>query len=282
MSARAFNFDPKVYQLQLQKAVRVLKKHLGTAPPVAIIFGSGLGEEFLRRVRLIKAVAFAKIPRFYPTSVQGHAGRVLKIQIGKATALVLQGRHHYYEGYAPEQVVFALRALLLWGVQDIILTNASGSVNPRMRPGDLVWIQDHLNFTGANPLRGPNLDFLGPRFPSLAQVYRNAFSQKIRRAAAAAKVPLKAATYVGISGPSYETAAEVQAFRSMGGDIVGMSTVYEAIAAAHAGRKVAALSAVTNSCLDARKALRHEEVLSTARRVDRRLSAVLLKFFHLP
>ncbi len=271
----AFPWDEKKYSAQLRKAALALTGHFGPPPEIGIIFGSGLGEEFFQKARPRKVLPFKKVPFFSPPTVAGHQGRIYCVPGRSASALVLQGRCHFYEGYAPEQVVFPLRAMTVWGIRRWVITNAAGSLNPRLKAGDLVWIKDHLNFTGANPLRGPNLEWLGPRFPSLQGAYDGLFSKRVRKTAKSAGIVLKAGSYVGIGGPSYETEAEIHAFRRLGGDLVGMSTVLEVIAAAHAGCDLIALSAVTNSCLKGHRPLRHEEVLRNAKRVDQKITRVL-------
>ncbi|HKX13441.1 MAG TPA: purine-nucleoside phosphorylase, partial [bacterium] len=202
-------------------------------------------------------------------------GEALRIEGKFSSALALRGRVHYYEGFGAEEVVFPVRSMAVWGVKRLLLTNASGSIRKSLKTGELVLIQDHLNLTGANPLRGPNLDSLGPRFPSLESTYKNSFAKKLEKTARGLKMKLARGVYVGIAGPSYETAAEIEAFRRLGGDLIGMSTVFEAIAATHAGMEVAALAAVTNSCLKLGEPPSHEEVLSQARQVDKRLTILL-------
>lgn len=279
MERAAFPWDKKDYLRRLDVSVRALRRSFGKAPPLGIVFGSGLGEAFVEKVAVQRSLPYVRIPHFTPPTVLGHEGRILKVKGNagaKGEALVLMGRSHYYEGYVPEQVVFALRALSQWGVSRFVITNASGSLVPRLKPGDLAWIRDHINLTGANPLRGPNLEIFGPRFPSLVRAYRNAFSESVLRLAKKSGIPLKPGVYVGIAGPSYETEAEIRAFRKWGGDMVGMSTVMEVIAAAHAGRELIALSAITNSSFPARRPVTHDEVLRNAKRIDKKLARLLL------
>lgn len=271
-------FNPKTYRRALEAAVAALRKHFGPAPDFAVVFGSGLGRSFREAFPRVQARPFSDIPHLLPPHVAGHSGQIYRVSgkgKGAASALILHGRIHYYEGFGPEQVVFSVRALALWGLKRLVLTNAAGSIREGLRVGQLARIRDHLNFTGGNPLRGPNLDFLGTRFPAMDGTYENPFSARVDRLAGGLKITLPKAVYVGIAGPSYETDAEIRAFRILGGDLIGMSTVYEAIAAAHAGVQVAALSAVTNSCLKRKQALNHEEVLRNARRVDRQLTSLL-------
>jgi len=272
------NFDPQAYRHDLETTAQALRITFGEAPDFAVVFGSGLGNDFLENHVDSRPLDFSQIPNLLSPQVDGHRGRLVCVR-GEAKksrrALILVGRIHYYEGYAPERVVLPVRALALWGVKRLLLTNAAGSIRERLKVGRLAQIRDHLNLTGANPLRGPNLDYLGTRFPSLDQAYRNEFSQELVEAARRCKISLPPAVYVGIPGPSYETAAEIQAFRKLGGDLVGMSTVLESIAATHAGMQVAALSAVTNSCLKKKAAPNHHEVLENAQKVDRQLSRIV-------
>ncbi len=272
------NFDPQAYRQDLETSAQALHDAFGEAPDFAVVFGSGLGNDFLASRAEARPVDFSRIPHFLAPHVDGHRGRVACVGGNRGAsrrALVMVGRVHYYEGYAPERVVLPVRALALWGVKRLLLTNAAGTIRERLKVGRLARIRDHLNLTGVNPLRGPNLDFLGTRFPSLEKAYRNEFSEEVVRAARRCKIALPGAVYVGISGPSYETPAEIQAFRKLGGDLVGMSTVFEAIAATHAGMKVAALSAVTNSCLKKKAEPNHREVLDNAQKVDRQLTRIL-------
>jgi purine-nucleoside phosphorylase len=257
------------------RSVKALRRRFGAAPEFAVVFGSGLGSDFLRLHPRAGRVSYRDIPGWPCPKVDGHQGEALRIEGRGSSALALRGRVHYYEGYSPEEIVFPLRCLAIWGVKRVLLTNASGSIRKRLKTGTLALIEDHLNLTGANPLRGPNLEFLGPRFPSLDRTYDNAFSKTLRKVARGLKLKLPAGVYVGIAGPSYETAAEIEAFRRLGGDLVGMSTVFEAIAATHAGMEVAALAAVTNSCLKLGEPPNHEEVLSQARQVDKELTRLL-------
>lgn len=259
----------------LERSAEFLKRRFGAAPDFAIVFGSGLGADFLKLHRKAQRIPYGEIPGWPRPKVDGHRGEALRIEGKFSSALALRGRVHYYEGFSPEEVVFPVRSLALWGVKRLLLTNASGSIRKSLKPGALALIEDHINLTGANPLRGPNLDFLGTRFPSLDRTYKNSFAKKLEKVARGLKWKLPAGVYVGIAGPSYETAAEIEAFRRLGGDLVGMSTVFEAIAATHAGMEVAALAAVTNSCLKLGEPPNHEEVLSQAREVDKRLAVLL-------
>lgn len=259
----------------LKKSVVFLQRQFGSPPQVAVVFGSGLGGSFLSQAKIKKTLLYEKIPGFGKTSVEGHAGQLHWLS-GKKSWILLQGRKHLYEGISAHEVVFPYRALALWGVTKIIITNASGSLRPGLKAGSLAWIKDHLNFTGTNPLIGENLSFLGPRFPSLHDLYLNPWSQHIRKTARSLKIPLQGGVYVGLAGPSYETPAEVKAFARLGGDLVGMSTVLDTIASHHAGMQVAALSAVTNACTDMNQEINHDEVLRQAGCADQKLGRLLV------
>jgi len=249
------------------------------------VFGSGLGKKFLEQRSPQKSLTFSQIPHFGEVGVKGHQGKVHLIGTKKKRGnrlLILEGRRHFYEGIPPEELIFPYRVLAQWGLKRILLTNASGSLRKNLRVGNLVWIKDHINFMGINPLEGPNLENLGPRFPSLYKCYQNPLSEKIRKIARGLSISLSGGVYVAIRGPSYETLAEIKAFKKLGGDIIGMSTVPEAIASAHAGMQVAGLAAVTNSCVAARGPASHEEVLKQAIRVDQKLAKVLLRLADFP
>jgi|GEM_PF-219479 len=270
--------NPQEYRQQLEETVRRFREAFGPAPDLAVVFGSGLGKNFMAAHPEALSMPFNAFPHLPSPQIAGHQARISRVQgSGKSplSMLLFQGRVHYYEGYAPHEVVYFVRALALWGVKRLLLTNASGSIRENLKPGQIALIEDHLNCMGVNPLIGANLDFLGTRFPSLQSAYRNSLAKEIQRHALKAKVSLKRGVYVGISGPSYETDAEVQAYRRMGGDLIGMSTVLEAIAAAHAGMEVAALAAVSNFSIKRKLALNHAEVLHNAEIVDRALAKIL-------
>ncbi len=270
--------NPEVYQRQLEEASQFLQQFFGPPPEIAIFFGSGLGNQFLEKISPAKKnIASSQVPHFHTPTIQGHLGKIFYANLAGCSALAVQGRIHLYEGLSPWEVVFPLRALRMWGIKKMVLTNAAGGLNPRLKKGDLVLVTDHLNFTGTNPLIGPNLDFLGPRFPTISHAYQNRFSQSVSKAARRIKLPIKKGIYVGVAGPSYETMAEIKAFQKLGGDVVGMSTVHEVIAAAHAGVELAVLSAVVNSSHQIEKGLTHEEVLQVAHQIDTKLTRLLME-----
>jgi len=214
-----------------------------------------------------RALPFAKIPGFPAPTVAGHAGEVAVGEVSGRTVLVQRGRVHFYEGHPLADVVLPVRAYARLGVKTVVLTNASGGIACGLAAGDLVLLSDHINLLGDNPLRGPNLDPLGPRFPDMTGVYDPGLRKLAREVGWELGIPLKEGVYLAVLGPSYETPAEIRAFRALGADLVGMSTVPEAIAARHAGMKVLGISCVTNLAAGVTPApLSHEEVIATSRR----------------
>lgn len=263
----------------LDEAVRVLRAQAGTAPSLAIVLGSGLGP-FADTLTTAATLPFEMIPHWPAAAVVGHAGRLVvgTHKSGRRVA-ALSGRVHLYEGHAIDRVVFGVRAMARWGVRQILLTNAAGGINTTFGPGTLMVIDDHINLMGTNPLIGPNEDRLGDRFPDMTDVYAPALRETAREAALDAGVPVVHGTYIGVLGPSYETPAEIRAFRVLGADAIGMSTVPEAIAAHHMGMQVAGLSCITNPAAGVvPEPLRHDEVMEVAARVRGQFIALLDAF----
>ncbi len=263
----------------LDAAVTVLRARAGATPDVAVVLGSGLGD-FADTLDQASVLPYAEIPGWPSSSVVGHAGKLVVGTHGSgARVAALAGRAHLYEGHPVSRAVFGVRAMVRWGVQRIVLTNAAGGINSAFTEGALMLIDDHINLLGTNPLVGPNLDELGPRFPDMTYVYDRDLAQLALEAAAAVQVPLQRGVYVATLGPSYETPAEIRAFRTLGADAVGMSTVPEAIAARHMGAAVAGISCITNPAagvLD--QPLRHDDVMATAGRVRGQFIALLDAF----
>ncbi len=252
-------------------------RELGS-PKVAVVLGSGLSRILPLEGERVKK--FTEIPGFPRPTVEGHAGEVAVGTLGGKEVLVQRGRIHFYEGYDLAEVVFPVRVYALVGVRILILTNAAGGIRFGFFPGDLVLISDHINFLGANPLRGPNIAELGPRFPDMSAAYDPELRKLAREVGAELGIPLKEGVYLAALGPSYETPAEIRAFRAWGADLVGMSTVPEVIAARHAGMRVLGISVVTNFAAGvAPQPLSHEEVLEVtqakAAELGRLLSALI-------
>ncbi len=240
------------------------------------MLGSGLGA-FAEGLADRKAIPYGQIPNFpRPTGVVGHAGELVLGRVGKTPVVVLSGRVHFYEGRAMADVVFPARMLVRLGVRAVLLTNAAGGVRRSFRPGDLMLISDHINLFGTNPLIGENEDAFGPRFPDMSAVYDRALRRVAKDTARRLRIPLKEGVYLGNPGPSYETPAEIRAFGRLGADAVGMSTVPEAIALAHAGVRVLGISTITNMAAGILpRPLVHSEVLAVTQKVGKRFVSLL-------
>jgi len=249
-----------------QTAAARLKKNSPLRPTLAIVLGSGF-HHALTELRMAKKISYAKIPGFPKPTVSGHAGELYFGHLGRTPVLVLSGRAHFYEGHEMERVTFATRTLAAFGITDLLLTNAAGGINKNFRPGDFMVLTDHINFMGANPLRGHHQKDL-PRFVDLTETYDKKLRELLFRAGNISKLKLQRGVYLAVSGPSYETPAEIRAFAKLGADAVGMSTVPEAIVARQCGLRVAGISCITNLAAGISKGnLSHGEVLETAERV---------------
>jgi purine-nucleoside phosphorylase len=263
-----------------QTAAGRLKKISPLRPTLAVVLGSGF-HHALTQLRVVKKIAGTKIPGFPEPTVAGHAGELYFGHFGKTPVLVLSGRAHFYEGQPMERVTFTVRALAAFGVTDLLLTNAAGGINKKFRAGDFMVLTDHINFMGKNPLRGAAIPGL-PRFVDLTETYDQKLRGLLFRAGKISKLKLQRGVYLAVSGPSYETPAEIRAFATLGADAVGMSTVPEAIVARQCGLNVAAVSCVTNPAAGiGQTRLSHAEVLATAERVKKSGAALLRNFAEL-
>lgn len=253
---------------QVAEAAAAIRAHTALQPAVGIILGSGLGD-LANEVQDATAIPYTEIPHFLRSTVHGHAGRLLLGTLEGMPVVMMQGRFHFYEGYTLSAITLPVRVMHALGARTLIVTNAAGGLNPAYRPGDFMLIRDHINLpgmAGANPLMGPNDERLGERFPALAHAYDAALRQLAREAAAQyANTTLHEGIYVMVSGPSYETGAELKFLRAMGADAVGMSTAPEVIVARHMGMRVLGLSLITNAATgDDSEQVNHTEVLATA------------------
>ena len=255
---------------KIEKACNKLRKKFGDCKPsVGLILGSGLGS-FASSLKDQVVVPYGDIPGFPTSSVKGHAGQLVLGRVGETWVLVMQGRVHYYEGYEMSEVVFPTRVLVSLGCKILVITNAAGGVHPDFEAGDLVVLHDHINLMGSNPLMGANADSLGTRFPDMSTAYDPKLRELTKEVARAENVDLRTGVYAAMSGPSYETPAEIRMARTMGADLVGMSTVPEVIAANHMGARVIGISCVTNLAAGISPVpLSHEEVAETAGRVEK-------------
>jgi purine-nucleoside phosphorylase len=260
-----------------QTAAARLKKVSPLRPTLAIVLGSGF-HHLLTELRVAKKISYAKIPGFPKPTVSGHAGELYFGHLGRAPVLVLSGRAHFYEGHEMERVTFATRTLAAFGITDLLLTNAAGGLNKNFRAGDFMVLTDHINLMGVNPLRGAAIPGL-PRFVDLTETYDQKLRKVLLKAGKISKLKLQQGVYLAVSGPTYETPAEIRAFATLGADAVGMSTVPEAVVARHCGLRVAGISCITNLAAGISKEnLSHAEVLETAGRV-KKSGAQLIKNF---
>jgi purine-nucleoside phosphorylase len=260
---------------QVHEAAAVLRDRLGEIPATAVVLGSGLGA-FADSLDAAAVVPYEAIPHWPPARVVGHAGRLVAGTSRGRRVLALSGRVHLYEGHDSGVVTFATRVIGALGVKVLILTNAAGGINTRLAAGALMVIDDHINLQGTNPLAGPNDPRVGRRFPDMSEVYSRRLRRLADDAARALGLPLEHGVYVGVLGPSYETPAEIRAFRTLGADAVGMSTVPEAIVARHIGLEVLGLSCISNMAAGILpQPLTEEEVLDTTGRVRGSFTALL-------
>ncbi|GAB4370343.1 MAG: purine-nucleoside phosphorylase [Bryobacter sp.] len=259
----------------MKESLDFLRARLARTYPIAIVLGSGLGP-LADEVEESTVFASSDIPGWPRSTAVGHAGKLVFGQLAGRPVAVMSGRAHYYEGHSMEKVVWGVRVLAQLGAQEFLLTNAAGGIQLRYSQGTLVLITDHINLQGANPLVGPNDDSLGPRFPDMTYAYSPRLREIALAQAAAHGIPLEQGVYAALSGPTYETPAEIRFLRTIGADLVGMSTVPETIALNHMGREVLGLSCVTNMAagvLD--QPINHEEVLETGRAVRERFSTLV-------
>jgi purine-nucleoside phosphorylase len=266
---------------RVQEAARFLRARAALQPSVAVILGSGLGT-LGREVESGRVVPYAAVPHFPISTVEGHASQIVFGCLQGKPVAVMQGRFHYYEGYSMQDVTFPIRVLRALGATTLILTNAAGGLNPRFQVGDLMLIRDVINLMGDNPLRGPNDERLGPRFPNMHDLFSVEMLRAARAAARREGIRLRSGVYAGVSGPAYETGAEIRMLRTLGADAVGMSTVPEVLVARHAGiQNVLGISCITNVEAARRGAVRqaspvsHAGVLEAASRAECRLTALL-------
>jgi len=250
-----------------EHAARTIRAQVSLEPRVAVVLGSGLGgfaDDFGDAV----TIPYEDIPGFVRSTAQGHAGRLVVGKIDQLPVLAMQGRVHYYEGYTLEEVTFPIRTFKLLGIKTIILTNAAGGINVQLSQGALMVISDHMNLMGTNPLRGPNDERFGPRFPDMSAVYSPALQEIVIEAARDMEVEVRRGIYAALAGPNYETPAEIHMLRNFGADAVGMSTVPEAIVARHMDMEVLGISCITNMAAGiGDEPINHDEVMETGNRV---------------
>jgi len=263
-----------------EAAAAVIRQATDIEPRVGMILGSGLSP-LAEGVENSVALDYRELPHFPASTVSGHAGRLVLGYLEEQPVAVMQGRTHYYEGYSMAEITFPVRVMQVLGVEMLIITNAAGGLQPAFRAGDLMLISDHINLigmAGLNPLRGPNLDEFGPRFPDMSQVYDAELRSQARQVAAEEDAPLHEGVYICLAGPSYETMADLRFLRTIGADAVGMSTVPEATVARHGGTRVLGLSGISNVLPVAGEPVvetDHEEVLAAGQKLTPRLEAII-------
>ncbi len=259
---------------QLEATAGFIQSKINAKANTAIILGSGLGN-LSSVIETEFSIPYSEIPNFPVSTVEGHKGRLIMGTLNGKKVWVMEGRFHFYEGYTAEQVVFPIRVLKLLGVENLLLSNAAGGVNKDYQVGDLMIIKDHISFFTMNPLLGKNETALGTRFPDMSEPYDNAFIDKAKRIAAEHQIKVHEGVYIGVTGPTFETRAEYQLIKIAGGDVVGMSTVQENIAAVHCGMKVFAMSVVTDLGIrEDNNVITHEEVLAAANAAEPLLTLI--------
>ena len=278
MSDPSLPIRPIDQPARLAALVRAVRARTAIVPEVGIVLGSGLGE-LADDVADAVSIPFADLPGWPAATAPGHAGRLILGTLAGRPVVMLQGRFHLYEGNDPGLLVQPVLLFRALGAGLVVLTNAAGGLDPSFRPGTLMVMRDHINMTGRNPLMGPNADELGPRFPDMTDAWSPRLRTLLRAAGAAEGVPLEEGVYVGLTGPTYETPAEVRMLAGLGGHAVGMSTVLECIAARWVGLEVCGVSLVTNAGAGYTGApLTHEEVLEAGLEAGPRLARVLRRF----
>lgn len=257
----------------IKQTAEFIQQKVGFAPEVGIILGTGLGG-LVNHIEIAHSLPYNEIPNFPVSTVEGHAGRLIFGTLGGKRVVAMQGRFHYYEGYAPEQVVFPVRVMKMLGIQNLFVSNASGGINSSFRVGDLMVITDHINLI-PNVLIGKNYNELGARFPDMSEPYSRALGALATEVAAEKGIKLQYGCYVGTTGPTFETPKEYGYFKAIGGDAAGMSTTPEVIAARHMGLPVFGISIITNAAFSGQKST-HEEVQQEGAKAEKRMSALIM------
>ena len=263
---------------QIDQAANTVRTRTSYRPRVGLILGSGLND-LADSVQKADIIPYAEIPNWPISTVQGHAGRLVIGELDGQTVLVMQGRIHFYEGYGMSQITLPVRVMQRLGLEMLIVTNAAGGVNDKFEPGDVMLITDNLNLmgmTGANPLMGPNIDELGPRFPDMSQAYDRELMEIARKVAASENIELREGVYCGLSGPSFEGPADLRFLHMIGTDAVGMSTVPEVIVARHGGMRVLGFSGISNKAnLDGSTITTHDEVNEAGKTISPKIETII-------
>jgi purine-nucleoside phosphorylase len=260
----------------IDKAAAAVRKRSKLQPLVGVVLGSGLGN-VVKAIDVETEIPYAEIPGAKASTVLGHQGKMILGHAGKVPVVVLSGRMHFYEGYEMREVTLLARVVGRLGIKKLVVTNAAGGVNTSFKPGDLMLISDHINLMGVNPLRGPNIDELGPRFSDMSEAYPESLRKLARDVAKENGIMVQEGVYLALSGPTFETPAEIRAFRTLGADAVGMSTVPEVIVMSHMSIPVLGISCITNMAAGILKQkLGHEEVMETTARVEKQFTQLIV------
>ncbi len=259
----------------IDETLAVIREITKEEYPIGIILGTGLGG-LVKEIEIEHEIDYADLPYFPLSTVESHKGKLIFGKIADKNVVVMQGRFHYYEGYSMKQITYPVRVMKFLGVKTLLISNACGGMNPQLRSGDIMLITDHINLLGDNPLIGPNEDKLGPRFPDMSEPYSKGLIELAEQIALENKIKVQKGVYVAVPGPNLETKAEYRFLRSIGADVVGMSTVPENIVANHMGIKVLGISIVTDECFpDALQPVNIEEIISTAMKAEPKMTLIM-------
>ena len=262
---------------QIKEAVKAIRAVDPTRPSVGIVLGTGLGN-VAEKIKPSARIPYEEIPHFPTSTVDAHAGELIIGKLAGKTVVALSGRFHYYEGHSLQEVTFPVRVAKALGIKTLIVSNACGGLNPQFRAGDIMLISDHINFIGDNPLIGPNDDSLGPRFPDMSEPYTQSLLDLAEAVALSKGIKLQRGVYLACPGPCLETRAEYRMMRTMGADVVGMSTVPEVIVAVHAGLKVLGFSVITDECFpDALEPANIDKIIKIANEAEPRLTTLVVE-----
>ncbi|RMD48059.1 MAG: purine-nucleoside phosphorylase [Ignavibacteria bacterium] len=262
---------------RINETLEVIKKVTGKTYPVGIILGTGLGG-LVEEIEIEHTIDYQDLPHFPLSTVESHKGKLIFGKLGGKDVVAMQGRFHYYEGYSMQQITYPVRVMKFLGVETLLVSNACGGMNPQFSQGDIMLITDHINLLGDNPLIGPNEDELGPRFPDMSEPYSTELIKLAEQIALDNKIKVQKGVYVAVPGPNLETRAEYRFLRTIGADVVGMSTIPENIVANHMGMKVLGISIVTDECFpDSLKPVNVEEIIATAMNAEPKMTLIMKK-----
>jgi len=260
---------------KIKATANFIKERIKATPEIGIILGTGLGG-LANEIEILDSIPYNEIPDFPVSTVEGHAGRLIYGRLGNKEVLAMQGRFHYYEGYSMKELTFPVRVMKFAGVTHLFVSNASGGLNSDWHVGDIVLINDHINFFPEHPLHGKNEEELGVRFPDMSKVYDERLRYKAKLIALENNIPVKEGVYIGVQGPTFETPAEYKMFRVLGGDVIGMSTVPEVIVARHMGIRVFGISIITDSGVPGEIVeISHEEVQQVAMKAEPKMTRIM-------